>query len=204
MQPQPPKPPKKKHRARNVILSVIGGLVVLFIAIAAIGAATGGGTGSNSSAASSPATVPTYSSVPETPAAVVQSSSPAAVVQSSAPAAPPTSAPAAPQETASQQQAIQAAEGYLSDGQGFSYQGLIDQLDSPDGNGFSVADATFAVNHVSVDWRHQAAIAAQGYMSDGQGFSCSGLLQQLTSAYGSQFTQAQAEYAVQSVGLGSC
>jgi hypothetical protein len=185
----PPQPPKKKRKGLRIgCLSVVG-LIVLFIVIGAIASAVGGNkdTGSSNSSGSS-----------------LSSQSPAAVVQRSARAAPPTSAPAAPQYTASQQQAIDAAEGYLSDGQGFSEAGLIAQLDSPDGNNFSVADATFAVNHISVNWRHQAAIAAKGYMSDGQGFSCGSLLQQLTSSYGNQFTQAQAEYGVQSVGLGSC
>ena len=37
--------------------------------------------------------------------------------------------------------------------------------------------------------------------ADGQGFSKSGLLNQLTSSYGEGFTEAQAEYAVSKVGL---
>ncbi len=126
---------------------------------------------------------------------------------SSAPPTPPpasSSAPTpskSPQYTTSQQQAITAAEGYLSDGQGFSRAGLISQLDSPSGNGFSQADATFAVNHVSVNWDQQAAIAAKGYVSDGQGFSYSGLVQQLESSAGSQFTHAQAVYGAKAAGL---
>ena len=104
----------------------------------------------------------------------------------------------------SQQQAIAAAESYLQTEPGWSYQGLIDQLDSPDGSGFSVADATFAVNNISVNWRHQAALSAQSYMQSEPGWSCSGLVQQLDSPDGGQFTQGQAEYGAQSVGLGSC
>jgi hypothetical protein len=125
---------------------------------------------------------------------------------SSAVPAPMPASPATPAYTASQQQAIDAAQSYITDGQGFSQQGLIEQLDSPDGNGFSVADATFAVNNVWVPglWDAQAALAAQSYMSDGQGFSCSSLLEQLTSPDGNGFTQAQGEYGVQSVGLGTC
>jgi hypothetical protein len=42
---------------------------------------------------------------------------------------------------------------------------------------------------------------AKGYMSDGQGFSRQGLIQQMTSADGDQFTEAQAEYAADAVGL---
>ena len=104
----------------------------------------------------------------------------------------------------SQQQAIDAVESYLQNEPGFSYQGLIDQLDSSYGNGFSVADATFAVSHIQVDWDQQAAIAARNYMTNEPGWSCSGLVQQLDSPYGDKFTQAQAEYGAQSVGLGSC
>ena len=38
-------------------------------------------------------------------------------------------------------------------------------------------------------------------MSDGQGFSRQGLIQQMTSAYANKFTEAQAEYAANAVGL---
>lgn len=49
--------------------------------------------------------------------------------------------------------------------------------------------------------QQQAVDAAQGYLSMGQGFSYQGLLQQLTSIAGSGFTEAQAEYAANQVGL---
>jgi hypothetical protein len=38
-------------------------------------------------------------------------------------------------------------------------------------------------------------------MSLGEGFSRASLIQQLTSSYGSGFTEAQAEYAANKVGL---
>jgi hypothetical protein len=107
----------------------------------------------------------------------------------------------APSYTAAEQQAITAAQGYLSDGEGFSRAGLISQLSSPDGSGFSSNLATFAVDHVTVNWWRQAVIAAKGYMSDGEGFSYSGLVDQLDSPDGSQFTYAQAVYAARHVGL---
>jgi hypothetical protein len=115
-----------------------------------------------------------------------------------------TSAPAVPQYTTSQQQAIDAAESYLAGGQGFSKAGLIQQLSSQYGNGFSAADATFAVDHVKVDWYQQAVTAAKGYMTSQPGWSCAGLVGQLDSPYGGQFTRGQAEYAARDVGLGSC
>ena len=124
----------------------------------------------------------------------------------SSPSAPPAAAGAAPSSTApggtaSQAQALAAAEGYLGDGQGFSRQGLIDQLDSPSGNSFSVADATWAVDHSDANWNAQAVDCAKGYVNDGQGFSRQGLIDQMTSAYGNKFTEAQAEYAANAVGL---
>jgi len=98
--------------------------------------------------------------------------------------------------TGSQQQAVDAAQGYLSGGQGFSEQGLLSQLTSSFGDGFSKSDAEFAVKYLNPDWDAQAVDAAQGYLSEGQGFSEQGLLQQLTTTAGAGFTQAQAEYAI--------
>jgi hypothetical protein len=101
--------------------------------------------------------------------------------------------------TTAQQQAVDAAQSYLSLGQGFSYAGLLQQLTSSAGDGFSKSDAEFAINYVKPGWDQQAVDAAKGYLSLGEGFSRSSLLQQLTSNYGDGFTQAQAEYAVDKV-----
>ena len=109
-------------------------------------------------------------------------------------------APAGPTLTVSQAQAVIAAKGYLSMGAGFSYQGLIDQLSSAYGNGFSVADATTAVNSLNADYNAQAVIAAKGYLAMG-GFSHASLVAQLVSAYGNKFTPEQAEFAATQVGL---
>jgi hypothetical protein len=98
--------------------------------------------------------------------------------------------------TTARQQAVDAAEGYLSLGQGFSAQGLLQQLTSSAGTGFSKSDAEFAISYLHPNWDQQAVDAANGYLSLGQGFSEQGLLQQLTSSNGSGFTQAQAEYAI--------
>jgi hypothetical protein len=64
-------------------------------------------------------------------------------------------------------------------------------------DGFSAADATFAAEHVKVDWNEQAAGAAQDYL-DTQHFSRSGLIKQLEF---DGFTQTQAEYGVKKAGL---
>jgi len=69
----------------------------------------------------------------------------------SQPAAPATSAPAAPAgPTVSQQQALDSAQSYLSDGQGFSRAGLIDQLTSPYGEQFTYAQAVYAAGQVGL------------------------------------------------------
>jgi hypothetical protein len=100
----------------------------------------------------------------------------------------------------SQQQALDSAQSYLALGSGFSRQGLIEQLDSPYGGQFSVADATWAADHAGADWDAQAVMAAQGYMKLG-GFSRASLIEQLDSPYGGKFTLAQATYAANQVGL---
>jgi Host cell surface-exposed lipoprotein len=100
----------------------------------------------------------------------------------------------------SQQQALDSAQSYLALGSGFSRHGLIDQLDSPYGGKFSVADATWAADHAGADWDAQAVLAAKGYMQLG-GFSRASLIDQLDSPYGGKFTLAQATYAANQVGL---
>lgn len=82
---------------------------------------------------------------------------------------------------------------------GFSKQGLIDQLSSDYGNGYSVADATAAVESMTVDYNEQAARSAQNYL-EMSGFSCKGLIQQLSSDYGNKYTRAEAEYGAKAAG----
>jgi hypothetical protein len=183
----PGRPPqRKRHTARNVIGS-IGAAVIAIIVISV--AANSGHT--------------TTSTLTAGPGTQTQTAAPPAQAASQAPAQTPAAAPAdtGPAGTTSELQALAGAQGYLSDGQGFSRQGLIGQLDSPDGSNFSVADATWAVDHSDANWDAQAVDCAKGYMSDGQGFSREGLIQQMTSSYGNQFTEAQAEYAANTVGL---
>lgn len=127
----------------------------------------------------------------------------AAYTAPSAPVITATPAAATPQYSPAQEQALETALGYLTDGQGFSKAGLLQQLHSSFGNGYSRSLARWAVNQVSSAhlWRRQAVIAAKGYMSDGEGFSYSSLVQQLDSPYGDGFTYAQAVYAAKAVGL---
>lgn len=101
-------------------------------------------------------------------------------------------APPEPELTAGQRNALESAESYLEFG-AFSRRGLIDQLTSEYGDGYSKKDATFAVDALDVNWKKQAVKAAEGYLEFGA-FSLQGLIEQLESEYGDQFTHAQAVY----------
>jgi hypothetical protein len=97
-------------------------------------------------------------------------------------------------ETSGQENARESAESYL-DTMAFSRKGLIEQLSSEAGEGFSRADAIYAVDHVDVDWNEQAVKAAKNYL-DTMAFSRDGLIEQLESDAGDGFTHAQAVYGV--------
>ncbi len=76
--------------------------------------------------------------------------------------------------TGPQRQAVRAAESYLEWG-GFSREGLIKQLEFEQ---FTTADATAAVDSMTVDWAAQAVVSAKGYI-EWSGWSCPGLIDQL-------------------------
>jgi len=107
-------------------------------------------------------------------------------------------APAGPTLTQQQRSAAEQAKQYLGM-EAFSQQGLIAQLDSPDGGGYSVNDATVAVDSLTVNWNSEAVRSAKEYLSM-EPFSCNDLIQQLDSPDGSQFTVAQATYGAQQAG----
>lgn len=140
-------------------------------------------------------------------APVISTSTPTPTVARETPRAPkpvekaPTKKPTrtAPVRTASQEQAVGAAESYLRVS-AFSRSGLIQQLSSEYGEGFSKADAAYAVDHVTVDWNEQAAKSARSYLKVSN-FSRAGLIKQLESSYGEGFTHSQALFGVKSVGL---
>ena len=73
----------------------------------------------------------------------------------------------------------------------FSRAGLIDQLHSTSGEGFKLADATWAVDHCGANWNHEAYKSAKDYLSQ-MSFSLSGLIDQLQSSAGEGFTHSQA------------
>jgi len=107
--------------------------------------------------------------------------------------------PTAPQFTASQKNAIEAAKNYLSFS-AFSRQGLVHQLSAKAGDGYPKADAVFAVNHITVNYKEQAAKAAKNYL-DMTPFSRAGLVHQLESKAGDGYTHAQAVYGASKAGL---
>ena len=104
--------------------------------------------------------------------------------------------------TTEQKNAVKAASDYLSFSS-FSHKGLVDQLSSEYGNRYPKDVAEFAVCYLEdngmVDWNEQAGRVAKEYL-DLTSFSREALIEQLTSEYGSQFTQEQAEYAVRQIG----
>ncbi|WP_430297756.1 Ltp family lipoprotein [Sinomonas sp. B1-1] len=95
--------------------------------------------------------------------------------------------------TISQQNALRKAKSYL-DYSAFSRTGLIGQLEFEK---YSTADATWAVDHVTVDWNEQAAKKAKDYLKF-TSFSHSGLVDQLIFE---GFTPEQAEYGATKTGL---
>ena len=100
--------------------------------------------------------------------------------------------------TGPQENAVRSAKEYLSI-QSFSRRGLIQQLSSSAGSGYTVADATVAVDSLHIDWDKEAVKSAKEYLSI-QGFSCRGLIQQLSSTAGSGYTVSQATYGAQQTG----
>ena len=107
-------------------------------------------------------------------------------------------AEAGPSLTGPQNNARRSAESYLGM-QGFSKAGLIEQLSSDVGDGYSVADATAAVESLDVDWNEQAARSAKSYIQM-MGFSCQGLQEQLSSSVGDKYTAAEAAYGAEQAG----
>lgn len=101
--------------------------------------------------------------------------------------------------TISQKNAVRSAKNYLGF-KGFSRNGLIKQLSSDHGDGYSVADAAVAIDSLNIDWNRQAVRSAKNYLSF-KGFSCKGLIRQLSSSAGDGFTESQATYGARQAGV---
>lgn len=157
-------------KTKKIVLGIVG----FFVLLGAIGAIADTGSKKADPAAVAASRVATVESQPVDPAPAEESSS--------------------PDETSGQKNARESAEQYLQTG-AFSRAGLIKQLSSQYGDGYSKADAIYGATAVHANWNEQAAKAAKTYLAN-QPFSRSGLIQQLESAYGDGFTHAQAVYGV--------
>lgn len=181
-----PSPSSDKGRGRTGCLMALG----ILIALGIIGSMVG--RGARTAPSSNIATTQNASA-----AGGAASDAHASATQAKSAAQEPDSAPSVglfgPQANAAR-----SAQQYL-EMTGFSRRGLIDQLSSDAGNGYSVADATAAVDSLTVDWNQQAARSAKQYL-DMTGFSCSGLIEQLSSDAGSKYTKAQARYGAEQAG----
>jgi Host cell surface-exposed lipoprotein len=101
--------------------------------------------------------------------------------------------------TIAQNNAIDSAVSYLK-AYGMSRAGLMGQLSTKAGEGFTRKDAVFAVRHIKVNWNVEAVQSAQSYLETNW-MSRAGLIRQLSSRAGERFTHAQAVYAANEVGL---
>jgi hypothetical protein len=131
-----------------------------------------------------------------TPAAAAQSETVRSPTMTPTPAGAPIQAQGF---SVAQSNAVRSAKQYLSM-QGFSRAGLIQQLSSNVGDGYTVADATVAVDSLNIDWNEEAVRSAKQYLSM-QGFSCRGLIQQLSSSVGDGYTVSQATYGAEQTGV---
>jgi hypothetical protein len=93
--------------------------------------------------------------------------------------------------------ALESAESYL-EMSGMSKKGLYEQLSSSAGEGFTAAQAQYAVDHVDANWKQEAVQSARSYL-DMQPMSRNELIEQLSSSAGEGFTYEQAVYAVDKV-----
>jgi hypothetical protein len=178
--------------------------VRLLIGTALVGLVAGCGAATvNIPAAATAAPTAATTAVP-TAAATAASTIPTAVPTPVPPTPVPTAVPPTPKPTpvvtTGDANAAGAAANYLSEGSGWSKVGLIAQLDSSFGDGYTVAQATYGVDSQGANWDAQAVLCAKGYLSTGS-FSRAGLIAQLDSSYGNQFTYAQAVYGVTGAGL---
>jgi hypothetical protein len=172
------------------------------LAVIVIGAVAGNSDDKPSSDASKTAgAIATTPTRPSTVATDAPTTVPPTVPPTTVPpTAPPATAPPAPVETPGQSNARRSAEQYLSLGSGFSRAGLIQQLSSSAGEGFSLADATYGVDATQTDWNAQACLSAKAYLKT-EPFSHAGLVEQLSSEAGEGYTPDEAEYGVTCAGL---
>lgn len=180
-----PLPRNRKGRGKGC-LTALGILVALGIVGSLLG--PGGQTAPPSKIVSSENVIGSTSEVSGAPASANR-----VISAAEEPESPPSVGLFGPQANAAR-----SAQQYL-EMSGFSRRGLIEQLSSDAGDGYNLADATAAVDSLTVDWNEQAVRSAKQYV-DMTGFSCSGLIEQLSSDAGSKYTNAQARYGAEQAG----
>lgn len=186
----------EKHKLIAIIISVV---VILIGGISS--AVNGANAGSKVSSLSEVPAVATEAPVVEKTqdaAAAAAEASASTKASAEAKAQADADAKAAAEEatnrgTVGQQNAKAKAEDYLAF-TAFSRSGLIKQLQFEK---FPAADATWAVDHIKVDWNAQAAAKAKQYL-DTTSFSRGSLIDQLVFE---GFTQEQAAYGATKAGL---
>ena len=107
---------------------------------------------------------------------------------------PSASIPTAKRLSAEQENAVRSAQDYLSYG-AFSRKGLINQLSSDAGDGYSLEASTYAVDLLDIDYNEQAVKSAREYLEHGA-FSRKGLINQLSSDAGDGYSLEASTYAV--------
>ncbi len=112
---------------------------------------------------------------------------------------PTAEVPTAKPVSAEQRNAVRSAQSYLRNG-AFSRKGLIEQLSSDAGDGYSLEASTYAVDSLNIDYNEQAVKSAQSYLRNGA-FSRKGLIEQLSSDAGDGYTRSQAAYGASEAGL---
>lgn len=177
--------PAKKGLGRGAKIGI--GVGAALLALFAIGSLSGGGSDDTTATPATSAADPTPQDTP-TPA-VEDTPTPEETAEVEA-------TPAEVEEptfTVAQENAIETAQNYIAL-TAFSKSGLIGQLKF---EGYTMAEAKFAVEHLDIDWNKQAAKKAEEYLNTGS-FSRSGLIDQLEFE---GFTRKQAEYGAESAGL---
>ena len=187
--PVPPVNKPKKMGFGKKVLIVVGAIFALLAGLAVLGAVL--------PEPPSTGAAPTTTQEPEqAPEPTTDAPEPTTAPEPETTAPEPTPEPTVetePAMTLEQENAIAAAESYLSV-LAFSRSGLIDQLEF---EGYPNDVATFAVDYLDVDWKEQAAKKAQEYL-DTMSFSRQGLIDQLLFE---GFSEKQAVYGVDAVGL---
>jgi len=96
--------------------------------------------------------------------------------------------------TIGEENALKCAEKYLRNIGGYSYQGMIDQMEY---EGFTNEEATYAADNCGADWYEQSVKCAEKYLRNIGGYSYQGMIDQMEYE---GFTNEEATYAADNCG----